>query len=77
MTTLIIKSIGAYKRFIRPAFQLRLMGFFVYSDCMFQPSCSDYALSAVSKHGPSKGLIKSIWRIMRCNPWSAGGIDEP
>lgn len=43
--------------------------------CRFEPSCSDYALDAFSKHGILKGSLLSLWRILRCNPWAKSGLD--
>lgn len=43
--------------------------------CRFYPSCSEYAHQSLKKDGAIKGLAKSIWRIMRCNPWNPGGYD--
>lgn len=43
--------------------------------CRFHPSCSSYALEAFDTHGPVRGLILSLYRIVRCGPWSSGGID--
>ena len=43
--------------------------------CRFEPSCSAYALQAVSKHGPWRGSALAAWRILRCNPFNAGGHD--
>jgi putative membrane protein insertion efficiency factor len=45
--------------------------------CRYHPSCSQYAGLALRKHGPLKGSLKAAWRILRCNPWSAGGVDYP
>jgi len=45
--------------------------------CKFQPTCSSYAIEALKKYGFIKGWPKSLWRVMRCNPWSCGGIDHP
>lgn len=45
------------------------------SVCRFTPSCSQYAIDALKKYGPIKGLAKAIWRIMRCNPWGGHGHD--
>ena len=45
--------------------------------CKFRPTCSEYAYQAIDKYGIIKGLLKAIWRILRCNPWSHGGWDEP
>lgn len=43
--------------------------------CRFTPSCSCYAIEALEKHGPVKGLYLAVRRIMRCNPWHEGGFD--
>jgi putative membrane protein insertion efficiency factor len=45
--------------------------------CRFHPSCSDYFIQAVEKHGPLCGSLKGIWRVCRCNPWCKGGYDPP
>ena len=44
--------------------------------CRYYPSCSAYALGAVRTHGPMKGSLLTIGRLVRCNPWSPGGIDH-
>lgn len=43
--------------------------------CKYYPTCSAYAIEAIEKHGAVKGLALSAWRVLRCNPWSLGGID--
>ena len=43
--------------------------------CRFTPTCSAYAIQAFRKHGPIKGLLLTIWRILRCNPWGGSGYD--
>ncbi|WP_315333552.1 membrane protein insertion efficiency factor YidD [Porphyromonas endodontalis] len=43
--------------------------------CRFTPTCSQYALEALRKHGPIKGAWLAIWRILRCNPWGGSGYD--
>jgi hypothetical protein len=43
--------------------------------CKYYPSCSAYALTAYEKHGFFGGTILTVWRILRCNPWSMGGVD--
>lgn len=45
------------------------------SNCRFYPSCSVYAMEALRKHGLFKGLWLTSWRVLRCNPWCAGGHD--
>jgi len=43
--------------------------------CKYYPSCSAYGLEALQLQGALKGSGLAIWRIMRCNPWSKGGVD--
>ncbi|MEW6365356.1 MAG: membrane protein insertion efficiency factor YidD [Acidobacteriota bacterium] len=43
--------------------------------CMYYPSCSEYAAEAVSRHGVWKGGWMAVRRILRCQPWCAGGLD--
>ncbi|WP_436790564.1 membrane protein insertion efficiency factor YidD [Yinghuangia sp. YIM S10712] len=43
--------------------------------CRFYPSCSRYGYEAISTHGAIKGTYLTVWRILRCNPWNAGGVD--
>ena len=43
--------------------------------CRFTPTCSQYAIQAIRKHGPFKGMALAIWRILRCNPWGGSGYD--
>jgi putative membrane protein insertion efficiency factor len=44
--------------------------------CKYHPSCSQYALDALRKHGLVKGSVFAAWRLLRCNPWSHGGVDH-
>jgi len=49
----------------------------LYGDvCRYYPSCSQYALEAIQQHGAAKGIGLGAWRIVRCHPWAAGGIDD-
>lgn len=45
------------------------------ASCRFTPTCSQYALEALRKHGPIKGLWLAIRRIARCHPWGGSGYD--
>ena len=45
------------------------------ANCRYIPTCSSYAIEAISIHGPLKGTAMSAWRIVRCNPFSKGGYD--
>jgi putative membrane protein insertion efficiency factor len=58
--------IKLYQKFISPLFP---------PSCRFNPSCSEYAVQAFTKYGFLKGSLKSIWRIIRCNPFNNGGFD--
>ncbi|MBI4872910.1 MAG: membrane protein insertion efficiency factor YidD [Candidatus Riflebacteria bacterium] len=44
-------------------------------NCRFHPSCSEYAAQALGKYGPWIGTVKSVWRLLRCQPYSRGGFD--
>ena len=55
-------------------YQYTLRGF-IGPNCRFCPSCSDYAVDALRRHGALRGGAKAGWRILRCNPWNAGGYD--
>jgi putative membrane protein insertion efficiency factor len=43
--------------------------------CKYHPSCSQYASDAFRKYGLLRGSLKTAWRVVRCNPWSRGGVD--
>ncbi len=60
-----------YQIFISPVIHL-VPG----SGCRFHPSCSRYMIAAVETHGAFKGVCMGICRILRCNPFCRGGIDE-
>ena len=50
----------------------------LYGDvCRYHPSCSRYALEAVQQSGVVVGTALAAWRVLRCNPWSRGGVDDP
>ena len=44
--------------------------------CKYHPSCSEYALEALRRHGLVRGCVLAGWRLLRCNPWSHGGVDR-
>ena len=58
--------LDGYKRFISPVLP---------RSCRFYPTCSEYCRSAVAKYGALKGLALGAWRVLRCNPFGAGGYD--
>ena len=57
--------IKAYQKLISPLLTPR---------CKYYPSCSTYAASAISNYG-IRGVGMAMWRLVRCNPWSHGGVD--
>jgi putative membrane protein insertion efficiency factor len=57
------------------AYRLTLSGAFG-GQCRFSPTCSVYAEDAIRAHGAIRGVVLSGWRILRCNPFGAGGIDR-
>ena len=59
--------IRGYQKVISPA----LAG----NTCRFYPSCSHYGYQAIYKYGVIKGSIMAVWRILRCNPFNAGGYN--
>jgi uncharacterized protein len=57
-----------YQRAISPAFGPR---------CKYHPTCSEYTVQAIAEFGPVRGIVLGAWRILRCNPFSRGGVDHP
>ncbi len=66
---LVLSALRGYQAWVSPLF-----GAFG-ARCCFEPSCSQYALDAVQAHGPLRGLALAGWRLLRCNPFNAGGFD--
>lgn len=63
-----------------PIFLIRLYQIFIspylgQNKCKYYPTCSNYAIQAYQKYGVFKGTLLSVWRILRCNPFSKGGYD--
>ena len=65
MRTVLVAVINFYQKWISPSFAPR---------CKYYPSCSTYAASAISHYG-IRGVGMALWRLVRCNPWSHGGVD--
>lgn len=66
MRKLIIGGLRFYKRWISPALP---------SACRYYPTCSEYMLEAVEKHGVLRGTAMGLKRLGRCHPFHAGGFD--
>ncbi|QOR70757.1 membrane protein insertion efficiency factor YidD [Ruania alkalisoli] len=66
LTTVLVGAVRGYQLIVSPWFA---------PTCRYYPSCSAYAIGALRRHGPVKGVLLSAWRLVRCNPWSHGGVD--
>ena len=66
MKKIVIALIKFYQKFLSPLKRTR---------CPYIPTCSNYGLEAVNKHGVLKGGCMTFWRLCRCNPFSKGGYD--
>jgi uncharacterized protein len=64
--TVAVAPVRFYQRFVSPAIPQR---------CKYHPSCSEYAVTAIRRYGILRGLVLAGWRLLRCNPWSHGGVD--
>jgi uncharacterized protein len=63
----LVLLIKAYRLSISPAFP---------SSCRFMPTCSHYAQEAIQIHGPGKGILLALKRLLKCHPFHAGGFDS-
>ncbi len=66
MSRILIAVLTAYQRVVSPLLP---------AACRFHPSCSHYARQAVERHGARRGLWLAARRLLRCQPFSAGGLD--
>ncbi len=66
MKYLIVKFIQVYQIILSPISR---------PSCRFYPTCSQYAVEAIEKRGIVVGLLKAIWRVIRCNPFGGSGYD--
>ena len=57
-------------------YQLLVRPWLPTNTCKYHPSCSEYALAALRRYGFFRGCVLAAWRILRCNPWSHGGVDH-
>src|SRR3954471_24945837 len=66
MKSLLLSTIRLYKKMFSPS---------LLSTCRFTPTCSDYAQEAIARHGAFFGSALTLWRVLRCNPFTRGGLD--
>lgn len=67
LARLLSAAVRGYQLIVSPWFAPR---------CRYYPSCSTYAITALRTHGAIRGTGLAIWRVLRCNPWSLGGVDH-
>ena len=67
LSRVIVKMINGYRYWVSP---------FIPASCRFYPSCSQYALESYQKLGFWRATYLSLWRIMKCNPFHPGGVDQ-
>lgn len=65
-----------YQKVFSPDHSFWSKSAFPHGYCPFQPTCSQYMIDSLQKHGAVHGLFKGMWRIFRCHPWTEGGVDE-
>ena len=66
MRELLITLLRTYKRWISPLLPVA---------CRFQPTCSEYMMQAIERHGVVRGASLGVFRLLKCNPFHAGGFD--
>ncbi len=66
MTEVVLRALRAYRRHVSPLLP---------PACRYTPTCSEYAMEAVERHGTVKGLALAAKRVLSCNPLSRGGYD--
>ena len=70
MTSLAVLLVRGYRVVVSPLIPQTIGG-----RCKYHPSCSQYALDALREFGFVRGAVLACWRLLRCNPWSHGGVD--
>ena len=68
MKHLLVGLVRGYQRLVSP-----MLG----QNCRFLPSCSEYTVMAIEEWGAVRGSLLALWRILRCHPFSSGGLDLP
>ncbi|MBI2410606.1 MAG: membrane protein insertion efficiency factor YidD [Candidatus Kerfeldbacteria bacterium] len=71
----LITMIRLYQRVFSP--DHGLFSGYTMAGCRYYPSCSEYMIRSIQVQGTILGVARGLWRIIRCNPFSRGGVDEP
>jgi hypothetical protein len=67
MKRILLGIVGCYRRFLSPLKR--------HPTCRFLPTCSEYAVEAIHRHGAGRGLGLALRRVLRCNPFGGSGYD--
>ncbi|MFN7160126.1 MAG: membrane protein insertion efficiency factor YidD [Candidatus Gracilibacteria bacterium] len=70
-----ILLVRVYQKTLSPDHGVIFKQMYPYGYCKYHPTCSEYGCQAFEKKGFVKGMLLTIWRILRCNPFSKGGED--
>jgi uncharacterized protein len=71
MTRILLYLLDAYRRWLSPA----LHALNPDNRCRYLPTCSEYASIAIATHGPVRGSLLALGRLLRCNPFARSGLD--
>jgi hypothetical protein len=71
LTHILLDLLDFYRRWLSPAIHSLKPG-----GCRYVPTCSEYASTASAIHGPLRGVLLASWRLLRCNPFARGGLDQ-
>jgi hypothetical protein len=71
LTGILLSMLDFYRRWLSPAIHSLKPG-----GCRYVPTCSEYASTAIAIHGPLRGVLLASWRLLRCNPFARGGLDQ-
>ncbi len=72
MTRLLLAALDFYRRWLSPALHSLSPG----HGCRYVPTCSEYASIAIATHGPLRGGLLALRRLLRCHPFARGGLDQ-
>ena len=75
MKKLVLNSIKFYQKYLSIDHAWAKKLYLTERVCRFTPTCSEYTFQAVEKYGTAKGLFLGFQRVLRCHPWSRGGLD--
>lgn len=75
MKKIILSIIKTYQKTLSPDHSFWAKTYHPHGYCRFYPTCSQYSYEAIEKYGIVRGSVKAGYRVLRCNPWSKGGID--